>query len=68
VTDVPSHCVTTQIAKHLVQEGAQIEAKDEWGCRALHQAALYGHDHVVTWLLEKGAEVGSGLVPARLGP
>jgi ankyrin repeat protein len=45
------------VAKYLLDEGAQLEAKDEWQGRALHMAALYGHDKVVDLLVERGADV-----------
>lgn len=45
------------MAKYLLDEGAQLEAKDEWQGRALHMAALYGHDKVVDLLVERGADV-----------
>jgi ankyrin repeat protein len=38
-------------------EGADIEAKDEFGWTAMHEAARSGHEAVVQLLLEKGVGI-----------
>jgi ankyrin repeat protein len=41
----------------LIQEGAKIGARDDYGRTAMHWAAENGHDAVVMLLLEHGVEV-----------
>lgn len=41
--------------RRLVAEGADIDARDEYGQTALMLAAVEGHAHVVEWLVEHGA-------------
>lgn len=51
-----------QVVKYLLKEAsAQLEAKDEYQGRPLHMAALYGHDKVVEFLLNHGAEVSQSV-------
>jgi ankyrin repeat protein len=43
----------------LLEEGANINAKDEDGFAALHYATLEGHPDIVEILLENGADVNA---------
>jgi len=43
--------------KVLVEEGADIETKDNGGRTLLHQAASRGHEAVVRLLVEDGADI-----------
>lgn len=44
-----------ELAKLLLEAGADIEAKTKNGYMALHLAAQYGHALIITLLLENGA-------------
>jgi ankyrin repeat protein len=51
-----------------LQEGADVNAKDQYNNTALNSAALFGHGEVVKTLLEAGADIenrgsGGGLTP-----
>ena len=43
------------IVRHLLGAGANAQLEDKW--RALHEAAQYGHETVVSMLLEAGANI-----------
>jgi ankyrin repeat protein len=43
----------------LIARGANIEGAGTWGRTALHNAAEEGHEEVVAWLLDKGADARS---------
>ena len=45
--------------KLLLEKGAELESKDEYGRTPLSWAAENGHEAVVKLLLEKGAELES---------
>ena len=47
----------TAAVQQLLQKGAKIEAKDEYGATALLLAARYGNAETVKLLLDKGAEI-----------
>ena len=51
-------CLYGQIdaAKFLLDEGAEIEARDKDGSTALLVASFFGHTEIVTWLLDQGAD------------
>jgi ankyrin repeat protein len=40
-----------------LQENIDVNATDEWGWTALHDAAIQGHAEIVSVLLEAGAEL-----------
>ena len=44
-------------ARHLVQKGANIAARDKQRVSTLHFAAAHGHQDVVSFLWSKGAEL-----------
>ena len=45
-----------EVAKLLLEKGAELESKDDGGRRPLSWAADRGHEAVAKLLLEKGAE------------
>ena len=45
------------VVRLLVEQGADVEARDENGWTVLHWAAEYGHEAVVRLLVEQGADV-----------
>ena len=45
------------VAKRLLEEGAELEARDRWGRTSLSQAALIGYIAIIKLLLEKSAEL-----------
>ena len=47
----------TADAVGLIDQGADLHAKDNYGCTPLHLACVNGHAEVVKALLEKGADV-----------
>ncbi|XP_078661472.1 2-5A-dependent ribonuclease-like [Branchiostoma floridae x Branchiostoma belcheri] len=47
----------TGIVKLLIQHGADVEARDEFGRTALHLASEYGHTGIVELLIQHGADV-----------
>jgi ankyrin repeat protein len=47
----------TDVAKVLLDKGADVNIKDNYGGTALEYAALYGYADIVKLLLEKGANV-----------
>lgn len=47
----------TEIAKYLIDNGADINVKDEFGCTALSKAIGYCNDHLIDALIDKGADV-----------
>jgi ankyrin repeat protein len=49
-----------ELAKALIENGADVDSKDSHGRTPLSYAAWSGHEAVVKLLLEKGADVGSG--------
>ena len=49
----------TKKIERLIQEGADIEAKDKYGWTALLLAASNGHIDVIEFLIEKGADVNA---------
>jgi len=46
-----------EIAKKLIEKGANVNAKDERGDTALMRAVSWGHIKIVKLLIEKGANV-----------
>ncbi len=56
-----------QIARRLVDMGADVNAKTVSGCTALHAAAFIGANKLIRFLVEEGAEVnvmnGCGQTP-----
>lgn len=46
-----------KIAQLLVEEGANVNARNKTKSTPLHVAAMYGHDDIVMYLLSKGANV-----------
>lgn len=46
------------VARDLRDHGADIDAAGYFGATALHWAALGGHEEVVEWLVDSGADVG----------
>ena len=46
-----------EVAELLIDKGADVNAKDEWGSTPLHYAALKGHKEVAELLIDKGADV-----------
>ncbi len=45
--------------KWLVEQGADLQAKNNYGCKVLHLAAWNGHLDTVKWLVEQGADVNA---------
>jgi ankyrin repeat protein len=48
-----------QEAKGALNEGARVDAADEWGRIPLHIAAYNGHKEIVEMLIEKAADAGA---------
>ncbi|AYP74284.1 ankyrin repeat protein [Fowlpox virus] len=48
-----------EIAKLLLDKGADINRKDIYGSSALHRAAIGGKQDMVKWLIDNGADVDS---------
>jgi ankyrin repeat protein len=48
----------------LIEEGADVNAKNMWGETALHYAAERGHKEVVELLIAKGADISAGRIEA----
>ena len=46
-----------ELVKELLEQGAEINARDKYGWTALHFASLYGHLEIVKELHEAGAEI-----------
>ena len=46
-----------QEVKKLINEGAALNVKNEYGNTPLHFAAYYGHTNIVRYLIEKGANI-----------
>ena len=46
--------------KELLEEGADVNAKDELGECPLHIAAVRGYDQIASMLIDKGADVNAG--------
>jgi len=46
--------------KELLEEGADVNAKDELGESPLHIAAVRGYDQIASMLIDKGADVNAG--------
>lgn len=46
-----------EIAKYLIDNGADINVKDAFGCTALSKAISYCNNHLIDYLIEKGADV-----------
>ena len=44
-----------ELARLLIEAGAEIESKTKYGYTALHLAAQYGHKLIIELLLERGA-------------
>jgi len=42
-----------------VNKGAEVNAKYEYGCRALHYAAKYGYNDIVKMLIARGAQINA---------
>ncbi len=49
----------TEAAKLLIEEGANINARNDVGGTALHNAAFFCHNRIVKLLLSKGADVNA---------
>jgi ankyrin repeat protein len=45
--------------KRLIQEGSEVDRKDEWGWTALHWAVRGNHKEVAEFLIAQGANVGA---------
>ncbi|KAJ9642435.1 hypothetical protein H2199_004816 [Coniosporium tulheliwenetii] len=50
-------CGHIAIAQLLMKHGVSIEARDEYGCTALHNAAAQGKDDAIRFLVANGADV-----------
>lgn len=59
-----------EIIKLLKEDGADLEAKDRVGGRAIHRAAAHGQDEIVIWLMNAGAAFDAkdqdGVLPLHL--
>ena len=49
--------VVKEFVELLLQQGAAIDAKDKYGCTALHQTAAKGCQEAVVLLLQRGAAI-----------
>ena len=47
----------TEIAKFLIEKGADVNAKSRDGSTPLHSAAFLGHTEIAELLIQKGADV-----------
>ncbi len=47
------------LVKELIEKGADLQAKNNYGWTVLHYAAENGHLDTVKWLVEKGADVNA---------
>ena len=47
----------TEIAKFLIEKGADVNTKSRDGSTPLHSAAFLGHTEIAELLIQKGAEV-----------
>lgn len=59
-----------RLAENLINYGADVNKKGQYGCSALHRACQYDYDDVVKSLIEHGADVnaesGAGFTPLRI--
>jgi ankyrin repeat protein len=56
---IACHWGRVGIARVLIDNGADIEIRDNWGWTPLMKAAAYGHTEIVDALLESGARVNA---------
>mmetsp|Transcript_21604 Transcript_21604/g.52005 ORF Transcript_21604/g.52005 Transcript_21604/m.52005 type:complete len:288 (-) Transcript_21604:1661-2524(-) len=54
-----AHCGQREVARVLLELGADISVVDKWGMTPLHVASLQGHDDVALVLLEHGAKISA---------
>jgi len=71
-TNLNSSQTTLKIGELLLQHGADINARNRFGCCPLHEPVMSGDEAAVIFLLEHGADVHVGendaqLTPAKLG-
>jgi ankyrin repeat protein len=50
-----------EIAKLLIEAGADVKAKDKWGQTPLHLASRLNHTEIAKLLIDAGAEYGGFL-------
>jgi ankyrin repeat protein len=48
-----------EVVRYLLDEGANINAREDWGSTALIEAASYGHIDVIKELLLRGADINA---------